>query len=463
MADDNGRGAAPGIGEELPIEVLRVVHGGHCVGGIGEVPGRPEWTGRIVFVRHALPGESVLARVTAVRRGGRFIAADAVAILSPAPGRVAPPCPAFRPGGCGGCDFAHATPRLQRSLKADVVSDALRRIGRLPVDEVPWDGVVHPVRGDVDGLRWRTRSRFQVTGSGLAMRIHGSRRLVAVSDCPIAQNAVVQAAETAARRLRPEPRPDDPPGASEVVAVAPSAGPAVAGTADELASTVITETCRGRHFEVSADGFWQVHPGAAETLVAAVIDGLRPGPGDSVLDLYGGVGLFAATVGSRTAGARIDLVEGDRLAAAHARSNLADLPDVHVHALDVRAWLGIDRGAASRRRRQGRGDRGGAGGRGGAARSSIPRQHDLVVLDPPRSGAGAEVITRIVRSRPRAVAYVACDPVALARDLRVFVDSGYRIESLRAFDLFPMTHHIESVAVLSAGAGLPEGTRVPSR
>jgi tRNA/tmRNA/rRNA uracil-C5-methylase (TrmA/RlmC/RlmD family) len=172
---------------------------------------------------------------------------------------------------------------------------------------------------------------------------------------------------------------------------------------------------------VEADGFWQVHPAAATTLVDAVLAGLEPAEGETALDLYSGVGLFAAFLAE--AGCPVLAIEGDKAAVKNARRNLHDLPGVTLEQGDVDRVL--NRAVA-----QG-------------------LEHvDLVVLDPPRTGAGKHVVRRIAGLSPRKVAYVACDPAALARDLKTFGELGYGVSSLRAFDLFGMTHHIECVAVL---------------
>jgi tRNA/tmRNA/rRNA uracil-C5-methylase (TrmA/RlmC/RlmD family) len=181
------------------------------------------------------------------------------------------------------------------------------------------------------------------------------------------------------------------------------------------------ERAAGRAWQVTGSGFWQVHPGAAGVLVEAVLRGLAPRPGERVLDLYAGVGLFSAALAPAVGpGGHVLAVEGDATAAADAAVNLADLPGVSVLAERVdRALADVD-------------------------------DVDLVVLDPPRTGARRGVVAAVAAAAPRAVAYVACDPAALARDVAFFAEEGYRLESLRAFDLFPMTHHVECVALLVA-------------
>jgi tRNA/tmRNA/rRNA uracil-C5-methylase (TrmA/RlmC/RlmD family) len=368
------------VGAEYDVEVGPVAHGGHCVARLPA--GLAEVGGTVVFVRHALPGEQVTVRVTEGAVGDRFLRGDAVAVRVPSPDRVPAPCAHAGPGRCGGCDFQHVAVDAQRRLKAQVVAEQLRRIAGLDTDVV-----VEQVPGDVEGLRWRTRMRFHRTASGrLGLRAHRSAEVVEVDDC------LIQA-----------------PGA--LVAVE-GEGPAVAGT--------VTETVHGRSFEVAADGFWQVHLGAAATLVDAVLDAARPARGERVLDLFSGVGLFSAflaeAVGEQ---GRVLAVEGDRRAAELAGTNLAAYP-----------WAETVNGAVDR------------------VLGTLAEPVDLVVLDPPRVGARRAVVEPVVALAPRAVVLVACDPAALARDVALLAEGGYRLESLRAFDLFPMTHHVECVALL---------------
>jgi tRNA/tmRNA/rRNA uracil-C5-methylase (TrmA/RlmC/RlmD family) len=385
-------GPDAGVGERIRVVVRAPVHGGHCLGHIPDDPHR-----RTVFVRHGLPGEEGLALVTAVAGGGRRVFADLVEVDRASPDRVAPPCPAAGPGRCGGCDLQHVALAAQRSWKAAVVADALRRTGGF--DAVPWDGTVEAVPGDEQGLRWRTRSRFEVREGALAMLRHRSNEAIGIGDCPITAAPVVAAAADWAR---------DHPASGPVLAVAADGGAAAQ-------PTQVVQHHSGRRFAVA--GFWQVHPGAPDALVGAVLDGLGPLPGRTALDLYGGVGLFAAALADGGA-VRVDLVEGDRLAVALARENLADLP-VRCHRSTVEPWL-----------------------------RRWHHRPDVVVLDPPRAGAGTATMARLARLAPDAVAYVACDPVAMARDLAAAGAHGYRLARLRAFDLFPMTHHVECVAVL---------------
>jgi tRNA/tmRNA/rRNA uracil-C5-methylase (TrmA/RlmC/RlmD family) len=380
------------IGERFEVEVGPVAHGGHCVARL------PEPDSRVVFVRHALPGERVVVEITEGTDGDRFWRGDAVAVTTPSADRVAPPCPVAGPGLCGGCDFQHVSVPAQRELKTSVVREQLVRLGRLDpgsalVTGLHVEGVPVPGRED-DGLRWRTRQRYAVLEDGRpAMRAHRSHRLVPLDDCLIA-----------AEEARPHPP------LVEEGAPRPSRDPV---------THTVTAAGGTHEFSVAADGFWQVHPEAPRVLVETVLELLAPAPGERTLDLYSGVGLFAHFVGEET-GARVVAVDGDRTACLHARANLSALKAAVVECGPTERVL----------------------------RAGFDEPFDLVVLDPPREGARRAVVEQVVDRRPRAVAYVACDPAALGRDVAIFAEHDYELTAVRAFDLFPMTHHVECVALL---------------
>ena len=364
-----------------PVEVGPVAHGGHCVARV---------EGQVVFVRHALPGERVRLRVTEVTK--RFARADAAEVLDASPHRVSPPCPVA--GRCGGCDLQHVGPSFQLEWKRRVLAEQLQRLAG-----VDWDGVVEPVD---PLLGSRCRMRFVVTDDGrLGLRAHRSHEVVPVPDggCPLAEPAM----------------PSDPGRASvgdaELLGVVSREGGRLFPPGTDA---LVTQRVGERIFTVAANGFWQAHRDAPEVLTAAVLDGLRPEPGERAFDLYCGVGVFAGALVD--AECRVWGVEGNKAALGLARRNV---PQARFHAGAVERVL-----------------------------PRLPGLADLVVLDPPRTGAGRAVMTAVARLRPRAIAYVACDPAALARDLGVAGELGYAPSSIRAFDLFGMTHHLEAVAVL---------------
>jgi tRNA/tmRNA/rRNA uracil-C5-methylase (TrmA/RlmC/RlmD family) len=301
---------------------------------------------------------------------------------------------------------------FQRELKAAVVGEQLRRLAGLEVDVT-----VEPVPGDAGGLGWRTRVQWAIAPDGTpGLRKHRSHDVVAVDVCRIAHPGL------------PSVTDSDWPDATTVEALVSSTGERLrlVSTGDGATFAdgppVLHEQARGRDWQVTGSGFWQVHPGAAETLVAAVLDGLDPQPGERAADLYAGVGLFSAALAERvgTSG-RVVAIESDAVAVEDAAVNLADLPQVEPVA--DRVDRALRRGAVG--------------------------PVDVVVLDPPRTGAKREVVSAIAARGPRSVAYVACDPAALARDVAIFAEHGYTLRSLRAFDLFPMTQHVECVAVLA--------------
>ncbi|HEY9243380.1 MAG TPA: class I SAM-dependent RNA methyltransferase [Streptosporangiaceae bacterium] len=432
----------------LELEVGEAAQGGWCVAR--------EPSGRVVLVRHALPGERVLAQVTEATT--RFARADAVQVLAASADRVEPPCPHARPGGCGGCDWQHASPDAQRRLKAAVISQQLRRIAGL--DRAV---TVEPLPGDPAGLGWRTRVRFAVGPDGTAgLRKHRSHEVIDVGHCPIAHPLVDQAGATAHRW----------PGAGSVQVVsAPGSGqraivvtpagqggrpgkaarrPGRSGGQERYASWVAEGTdpvlaagpdgrltalrggpflhqpAAGRSWRVSAGVFWQVHPAAADALTEAVRGAVRPQPGEVALDLYCGAGLFAGLLAGAVgpSGAVIG-IESDQAAVRDARHNLRATPWARVHRGDVAEVLA----------------------RAGWAQAT------LAVLDPPRAGAGRAVLDQLLApgTSLTRVGYVSCDPATLARDIGTFRQAGWQLGELRAFDAFPMTHHVECVATLTRG------------
>ena len=425
--------------EVLDLEVTGVAHGGWCVAR--------DSGGRVVFVRHALPGEQVRARVTDATAS--FARADAVEVLRASPDRVEPRCPHARPGGCGGCDWQHADLAAQRRIKAEVVRDQLRRIAGIDREVI-----AEPVAGDDGGLGWRTRVRFSVNPGGTAgLLAHRSHEVVEVGDCPIA-HPLVRARAVTGRNWAPARSVEAmvSPAAGEralIVAPAPrpggpgAAGAGLAGAADTVLAAgrggrlttlsgrgSLRQRAAGRWWRVSAGAFWQVHPGAADALSAAVLGVLRPRPGEVALDLFCGAGLFAGALAAAVGpDGMVIAVDSDRAAVRDARHNLRGTPWARVRAADAAEAL---------------------------ARGGWPPAA-LAVLDPPRTGVPRTVIDRLLapgggpgqRGSLRMVAYVSCDPATLARDVAVFAGHGWRLDGLRAFDIFPMTHHVECLAALT--------------
>jgi tRNA/tmRNA/rRNA uracil-C5-methylase (TrmA/RlmC/RlmD family) len=429
--------SAPRAGDVLELTVGEVVHGGWCVS-------RQDDTGWVVFVRHALPGERVRASVS--QATARFARADAIEILRPSPDRVPAPCPYARPGGCGGCDWQHASLPAQRRFKAAVIQQQLSRIGGLDLDVE-----VQPIDGDDGGLRWRTVVSFAIAGNGHAgLRRHRSHEVVEIDRCLIAHPLVTGTGVTNVTwpPATSSVEVDVAPATSERgVVVAARSGtaaslPAVSADAVHLVRSrggripvrgrgYLTQRAAGRDWRVSLGGFWQVHPGAADALAADVVASLAPRPGDVALDLYCGAGLFAGVLAVAVGpSGTVVAIEHDPAAVRDARHNLRDWPWARAHRGDVAQVLRrIGLGSAS-----------------------------IAVLDPPRTGVAKPVIDALcgrgefaaeASAGLRRLAYVSCDPATLARDLRLLLDGGWQVADLRAYDAFPMTHHVECLATLT--------------
>lgn len=391
-------------GRVLDLDVESVAHGGHCVA---------RYEGRVVFVRHALPGETVRAEVTE-DVGGGYCRADAIEVLVASADRVDPPCPLAEMSRgrdrCGGCDWQHVAARRQRELKSDVVTEQLRRIAGLD-----YRVEVQELAGGP--LRWRTRSRLAVDGAGRpGFRAHRSHRIIPAADCPI----------TIADALDGVPATRWKPGAEVEVTLDGTGRAHVAelrrGRRRQVrGSGVAREHAVGRTWNVAAGGFWQIHPKAADTFAELVRRWASAPQGGVAWDLYAGVGLFSAVLAEQVGpDGAVELVESGREAVRDATNNLGDLPQVRCHAGSVDEVL---------------------------AGASLPSP-DVVVLDPPRKGAGRPVVDAVVDHRPARVVYVACDPAALARDVALFVRAGYQLREIEGFDAFPMTHHVECLALL---------------
>ena len=410
------------MGTLCELDITNVAHGGVFVA---------RHDGRVIFVADTLPGERVLARITDASQKS-FWRADTVEVLKASPDRqehvwsaasVARD-PAER---AGGAEFGHIKLATQRELKAFVLEDSLSRMGKMErrVEVEALDG-----DNESKGTGWRTRVRLHVDADGkvgpYASRSHS---VIEVDDLPLAASRIAELAPFGQRI----------PGIDFIDLVGPSgdSARAIAGNIDNgknkkrPAPEPITEMVGKRAFKVDVRGFWQVHRHAAATLsdaVSSVIDEALFDPRAANHDLYGGVGLFAAAVGDRFGSTtRMTSVESDEMATEYALDNLAEWVGARAVTARVDRYLASVLGDLN-------------------AVEKARYAAATIVLDPPRAGAGKDVVNSLAELSPAQLVYVACDPVALSRDVALFAERGYQLEELRAFDLFPNTHHVEAVA-----------------
>ncbi|MFT4244928.1 MAG: methyltransferase [Micrococcaceae bacterium] len=450
----------------VELEIGNVAHGGHFVA-------RHE--GRVIFVRHALPGEKVRALLTEAGEKAKFWRADAIEIIEPSPYRVQHIWPAAdrlkHDDVPGGAEFGHIDLEYQRELKAQVITELLKRFAGIDVYVIVEQA---PEDEERKSLHWRTRNTFAVNSQGqLSMYKHHSSQLIPVKEFPLAYEGLddlglfeydfsgISQVEIGTPANDSEPvvliKPAHPSGVMRgyvrdniVNYLAGKAGVSYV-TRNATASVVtrpnqivkkrkaqnvtnvskmpvehasgkgfIEETVFDRSFKIGASGFWQVHREAPEVLVEAVLEAADVQEGQYVGDLYSGVGLFTAFIAEKVGEKGLVVaVESSKVTSKNARNNLHEFTQVRVIASAVERVI-------------------------------TPKQRfDTVVLDPPRSGAGRQVINKIAQNGTQKVVYVACDPAAMARDISYLSDYGYELNSLRAFDIYPHTHHVECVAELN--------------
>lgn len=424
------------------MRIDSIAHGGE---GIGTLP-----SGKRVFVPLAAPGDQV--EVEIVERRPRYERGRILRVLEPGPERVAPVCPHAE--DCGGCQLQHLSIEGQLRAKERVFYDALERLGRIGRDAI---GAAHPVLPSPRPFRYRIRARLRASGACLGYLRRQSHELVPIQTCHLLVSELEDLVSAVRERLRERPIPwlaavefcvgEDGNGAV-ALEPGPAAPPDWAGGVESwleipgLVGVVVLTVRKGEPAEILGDPllsrsaplapdstllfrpdvFAQANAAANEHLVRAAVEELDPRPGMEVLELFAGTGNFSLAVAAR--GARVMAIEGDPIASALARQAVAASP----WGERIRVMRADARRAVDRLGREG-------------------RRYDSVLLDPPRTGA-REVLEGIVRLGPSRIVYVSCDPATLARDLRILVDSGYRVVSTRPIDMFPQTYHVEGVACL---------------
>jgi 23S rRNA (uracil1939-C5)-methyltransferase len=413
--------------EMIELRLTAMAHGGRALG-------RHE--GLVVFVPYALPGEEVRVEIT--EKHARWAHGRLVEVLVPSPHRVEPPCPYFGPGRCGGCHLQHIDYEAQVGFKRQVVVDQLARLGRVPAA----DEVVAEAIGAAEPWSYRNRVQFSLTAGGdLGFLVAESQEVLPVRECllldPLLDDLWASLDMLWPQLYRLSLRCGSATGdllaifeldhyedfeievdfpVSCVLLLAD--GEAVVLMGDSF----LTEHVAGRDYRVSAGSFFQVNTAGAEALVSLVHEYLDPKGGETLVDLYCGVGLFGLALAGRVG--RVIGVEVEPGAAADFRHNAGEMPNVELLEEDAESAL-----------------------------AHLQERVDLLLLDPPRAGAGAEVIDQIARLAPTRVVYVSSEPATLARDARHLLDRGYTLRRVQPVDLFPQTYHVESVALFERSAG----------
>ncbi len=390
--------------DELTLVAGAPANGGSCVA---------HHEGRVVFVRYALPGERVRVRVTADR--GSYWHAEVVEVIEPAADRTASLCPIAGVDGAGCCDMAFAVPEAARTLKAQVVANQLERLGGYR-----WSGEAEPL-SDSGPTGWRTRVRLDV-GADRRPGFHRYHSDELVTD--------LRCAQLPAGMLDGLAEADWPPTAQLHVAVDDDGARHVVRTLRQgrrTATKVVegsyeaVQRLDGRSWQVPVTAFWQAHRDAAAVYSGLVADWAQPSTGMTAWDLYGGAGVFAAALGDAVGeSGRVLTVDTSRASTRAARAALADLPQVQIITDSVRRALTVQRATA-----------------------------DVAVLDPPRAGAGREVIDLLAAAGVPRVVHIGCEAASFARDIGLYLGRGYAVEKIKVFDAFPLTHHTECVALLT--------------
>jgi len=381
------------IGDNIEVEIGPIAHGGHFVA---------RHNGQVIFVRHGITNERVIVEITSV--SSKLARGDAIKILKPSPDRIKQVCKYAVPGGCGGCDFQHIKVSAQRELKRVVIKDQFSHIGKIEVD--PDIISVEPS----NGLHWRTRFDFAVSNNGRAgLYSPRTKDVVEIDQCMIASK-VINDSGIFERKWKGKDRIRVSSSSADEKNIS-RAGRNISGP------PLMHEAVGDYLYEISPESFWQGHKNAPVTLIKVAMELMELNAGDVVCDLYGGVGLFTMAISKKVGETGyVHLVESDDYAVKDARKIFKNHKNVLV--------------------------------RKGRVEKELPLVDsvDVILLDPPRNGAGKLVVDQMVSKNPKTIVYVSCDPASLARDTQLLLGNGYFLDKLIAVDLFPMTHHIECIA-----------------
>ena len=386
------------VGDRITVEIGPIAHGGHFIA---------RHKGQVIFVRYGITGEEAVVEITST--SSKLARGDAIEILKASEDRVVPPCKYAVPGGCGGCDFQHIEISAQLELKRSVIREQFSRLGRIEIDLD-----VLPVE-PTNGLHWRTRMDFAISKNGKpGLYSARSKEVTEIDKCLIAVEAINDPAMFA-RNWKGEDRLE--------VAVSSSGEKNVSRGGRSISGPTQLHEVVGEHtYEISPTSFWQSNSAAPQTLTKLVMDLMALRPGDQVCDLYGGVGLFTAPMAEDVGDiGKVHLIESSHRATQDALKIFEKMKNVVVHSGRVEQKL------------------------------PLINRVDVILLDPPRTGAGEMVIKQMLAKKPRTIVYVSCDPASMARDARALEEGGYHLNHIVGFDLFPMTQHVECVARFSLG------------
>jgi tRNA/tmRNA/rRNA uracil-C5-methylase (TrmA/RlmC/RlmD family) len=386
------------VGDRITVEIGPIAHGGHFIA---------RHKGQVIFVRYGITGEEAVVEITST--SSKLARGDAIEILKASEDRVVPPCKYAVPGGCGGCDFQHIEISAQLELKRSVIREQFSRLGRIEIDLD-----VLPAE-PTNGLHWRTRMDFAISKNGKpGLYSARSKEVTEIDKCLIAVEAINDPTMFA-RNWKGEDRLE--------VAVSSSGEKNVSRGGRSISGPTQLHEVVGEHtYQISPTSFWQSHSAAPKTLTKLVMDLMALRPGDQVCDLYGGVGLFTAPMAEDVGDiGKVHLIESSHRATQDALKIFEKMKNVVVHSGRVEQKL------------------------------PLINRVDVILLDPPRTGAGEMVIKQMLAKKPRTIVYVSCDPASMARDARALEEGGYHLNHIVGSDLFPMTQHVECVARFSLG------------
>ena len=382
------------LGDIITLDIGAIAHGGHFIA---------RHNGQVIFVRHALTDEVAVVKITSVNSKIAF--GDAIEILKFSKDRVTSPCKFAGPGNCGGCDFQHISITAQIKFKEFIIHDQLKRIANI-------DTEVNVISVESDsGLNWRTRFDFSISEKGkIGLYSSSTKNITEIDECLLAVNTINEL-DIFKRKWKGLDRLKVSRSSSNQINIHRS-GKNLSGP------TQLNEIIGENLYNISPGSFWQSHKNAPKILIEKVIEFAKLRLGDCVCDLYGGVGLFSVPIlkkiGSK---GKVHLIESDKSCIKDARKIFEKNENAIIHFGKVEQKIGKIKNI------------------------------DVVILDPPRNGAGKQVINQIIDKNPRSIIYVSCDPASLARDTKILLANTYSLDKIIGIDLFPMTKHIECISL----------------